>query len=146
MLVASEEATSGSVIENAERISPSSSGSNQRSFCSSVPNSDSSSMLPVSGAEQLIASGAIHGLRPVISASGAYCTLVRPAPYSCVRGRNRFHSPRRRASTFSSSMTGGIPHRSSSDSASSRKRASDGYTHSSMNARSRCCSSTVVSS
>ena len=78
MLVASEEATSGSVIENAERISPSSSGSSQRSFCSSVPNSDSSSMLPVSGAEQLIASGAIHGLRPVISASGAYCTLVRP--------------------------------------------------------------------
>jgi hypothetical protein len=29
-------------------------------------------MLPVSGAEQLIASGAIQGLRPVISASGAY--------------------------------------------------------------------------
>ena len=55
-------------------------------------------MLPVSGAEQLIASGAIHGFRPVISASGAYWTFVRPAPYSWVRGRNRFHSPRRRAS------------------------------------------------
>ena len=51
-------------------------------------------MLPVSGAEQLSASGAIHGLRPVISASGAYCRLVSPAPYSCVAGRNRFHSPR----------------------------------------------------
>ena len=39
---------------------------------SSVPNSDRSSTLPVPGAEQLIASGAIDGLRPVISASGAY--------------------------------------------------------------------------
>ena len=35
MLVASELATSGSVIANAERISPSSSGVSQRSFCSS---------------------------------------------------------------------------------------------------------------
>ena len=94
MFVASEEATSGSVIENAERISPSSSGSSHLRFCSSVPNSESSSMLPVSGAEQLIASGAIHGFRPVISASGAYWRFVSPAPYSCVRGRNRFHSPR----------------------------------------------------
>ena len=32
MLVASEEATSGSVMQNAERISPSSSGSSQRSL------------------------------------------------------------------------------------------------------------------
>ena len=80
MFVASEEATSGSVMENADRIRPSSSGSSQRAFCSGVPNSDSSSMFPVSGAEQLSASGAIHGLRPVISASGAYCRLVSPAP------------------------------------------------------------------
>ena len=83
-------------------------------------------MLPVSGAEQLIASGAIHGLRPVISASGAYWRLVSPAPYSWVRGRNRFHSPRRRASALSSSMTGGVPHGSSADSTSSRKRGSAG--------------------
>ena len=41
-------------------------------------------MLPVSGAEQFSASGAIHGLRPVISASGAYCRLVSPAPCSWV--------------------------------------------------------------
>ena len=37
MLVASEEATSGSVIVKAERIRPSSSGSSQRSRCSAVP-------------------------------------------------------------------------------------------------------------
>ena len=94
MFVASDDATSGSVIENAERIVPSSSGSSQRSFCSGVPNSDSSSMFPVSGAEQLSASGAIHGLRPVISASGAYCRLVSPAPCSWIGGRKRFHRPR----------------------------------------------------
>ena len=34
-------------------------------------------MLPVSGAEQLHASGAMW-LRPMISASGAYSTLLRP--------------------------------------------------------------------
>ena len=70
MLVASELATSGSVIANAERISPSSSGVSQRSFCSGVPNWWSTSMLPVSGAEQLHASEAIRA-RPRISASGA---------------------------------------------------------------------------
>ena len=112
MFVASDDATSGSVIEKAERILPSSSGSSQRRCCSSVPNSDSSSMLPVSGAEQLIASGAIHGLRPVISASGAYCRLLRPAP--CVPGRNRFHSPRDLASACSSRSTGGGPQPSAS--------------------------------
>jgi hypothetical protein len=37
-------------------------------------------MLPVSGAAQFSAAGAMDGLRPVISASGAYCTLVSPAP------------------------------------------------------------------
>ena len=37
MLVASEEATSGSVIAKQERISPASSGLSQRSFCSGVP-------------------------------------------------------------------------------------------------------------
>ena len=39
-------------------------------------------MLPVSGAAQFIASGASCGLRPVISASGAYWRLVSPAPCS----------------------------------------------------------------
>ncbi len=66
-------------------------------------------MLPVSGAEQFSASGAIHGLRPVSSAIGAYCRLVRPAPCSEF-GRNRFHSPRERASAFRVSITSGAPH------------------------------------
>ena len=37
MLVASDEATFGSVMAKHERIEPSSSGFSQRSFCSSVP-------------------------------------------------------------------------------------------------------------
>ena len=126
MFVASDDATSGSVIENAERIVPSSSGSSQRAFCSGVPNSESSSMFPVSGAEQLSASGAIHGLRPVISASGAYCRFVSPAPCSWIGGRKRFHRPRSRACALSASMTGGVAHRSSACSTSSRKRCSAG--------------------
>jgi len=35
--------------------------------------------------------GASRGLRPVISASGAYCRLVRPAP--CPPGRKKFQRP-----------------------------------------------------
>jgi hypothetical protein len=62
-------------------------------------------MFPVSGAEQLHASGAID-VRPMISASGAYSSTDRPAPCSS-SGRKRFHRPRRRASSLSSSMTGG---------------------------------------
>ena len=37
MLVASEEATAGSVIRKAERISPASSGRSHLAFCSGVP-------------------------------------------------------------------------------------------------------------
>src|SRR6516162_4441420 len=37
MLVASDEATAGSVIAKHERISPASNGLSQRSFCSGVP-------------------------------------------------------------------------------------------------------------
>ena len=70
MFVASLDATSGSVMPNAERISPSSNGRSHTSCCSGVPNIVSTSMLPVSGAEQLHASEAI-GERPMISASGA---------------------------------------------------------------------------
>lgn len=93
MLRASEEATSGSVIANAERICPSSNGCSHCLRWASVPNCASTSMFPVSGAAQLSAIGARCGLRPVISASGAYCTLLSPAP--CSPGRNRFHNPRR---------------------------------------------------
>ena len=56
------------------------------------------------------------GLRPVISASGAYCRLVSPAPPECP-GRNRFHSPRSRAAVFSSATTGGRRHGSPSSAA-----------------------------
>ena len=66
-------------------------------------------MFPVSGAAQFSAVGARCGLRPVISASGAYWRLVSPAPYSA-SGRKRFHRPCLRASAFSSSTTAGVSH------------------------------------
>ena len=94
MLVASLEATSGSVIANDERIVPASSGSSHSCFCCGVPIRCSSSMFPVSGAAQLIASGARSRLHPDSSAIGAYSSWVRPDS----AGRNRFHSSRRRAS------------------------------------------------
>src|SRR5690348_11131354 len=103
MFVASEEATAGSVIRNAERILPSSSGSHHCLFCSGVPYLSSVSMLPVSGAEQLKTSGA-HSTRPMISQSGAYSRLVSVPP--CVFGRQRFQSPASRAFGFSASMIG----------------------------------------
>ena len=56
MFVASDDATAGSVIPNAERISPASSGFSQRSWFSGVAKCENTSMLPVSGAEQLHAS------------------------------------------------------------------------------------------
>src|SRR5690349_23223665 len=58
IFVASDDATSGSVIRNAERILPSSNGSHHCLFCSAVPYLSSVSMLPVSGAEQLNTTGA----------------------------------------------------------------------------------------
>ena len=71
MLVASEDATSGSVIVNAERIraveqrlEPLARAAPRSRSCSST------SMLPVSGALQLKTSGAIAE-RPICSASGA---------------------------------------------------------------------------
>ncbi len=103
MFVASELATSGSVIAYADRIEPSSKGSNQVRRCSGVAKSRRVSMFPVSGAWQLIASGAMTGDQPVISATAAYSVCVRP-PTS---GWNRFHRPRDRAEALRSSMTGG---------------------------------------
>ena len=81
MLVASDEATSGSVMAKAERISPASRGRSHWSCWSGVPNMVRTSMLPVSGAEQLQASDAIR-LRPITSANGAYSALARPGPQS----------------------------------------------------------------
>src|ERR1041385_901115 len=103
MLVASDEATFGSVIRNAERILPSSSDSHHCLMCSGAPYLSSVSMLPVSGAEQLKTSGA-QCTRPMISQSGAYSRLVRVPP--CDFGRHRFHRPFSRAFALSSSMTG----------------------------------------
>src|SRR5688572_19743585 len=103
MLVASDEATLGSVIRNAERILPSSSGSAHSFTCAGVPYLSSVSMLPVSGAEQLKISGA-QVTRPMISHSGAYSRLVRVPP--CDLGRHRFHNPASLAFTFNSSIKG----------------------------------------
>ena len=104
MFVASDEATAGSVMAKPERISPSSSGLSHWDFCSGVPKRSRISILPVSGAEQLNTSGA-HSTRPMISQSGAYSRLVRPAPASD-SGRKRFHNPVCLAFGFSSSTTG----------------------------------------
>ena len=102
----SEEATPGSVMPKAERISPSRSGRSHRSFCPGVPNMWRTSMLPVSGAEQFVASGARSMTWPMISARGAYSTFDRPAPYSS-SGRKRFHSPSDRAVAFRVTISGG---------------------------------------
>ncbi len=70
MLVASEDATAGSVMQNALRISARSSGSSHCSRCSGVPYFSSTSMLPVSGALELKTRGA-RNERPIASATGA---------------------------------------------------------------------------
>ena len=67
-------------------------------------------MLPVSGAAQFSASGASCGLRPVSSASGAYCRLVRPGAVAGV-GQEQVPQPAARASAFSSAMTSDAPRR-----------------------------------
>jgi hypothetical protein len=76
-LVASLDATAGSVIAKHERISPFESGVSQRACCSGVPYSMSVSMLPVSARLQLKHSGA-SSERPMISHRCAYSKLVRP--------------------------------------------------------------------
>ena len=85
MLPASDDATPGSVMLKAERISPFSSGSSHRSRCSAVANMSSSSMFPVSGAAQFIASGAMWGLRPLISAKRRVLHVGQAGPGRRVR-------------------------------------------------------------
>jgi hypothetical protein len=80
-------------------------------------------MLPVSGAEQLKTSGA-QCTRPMISQSGAYSALVRPAPRSD-SGRKRFHNPAAFAFSLSSSTTR-VGCQRSPESTSSWKRRSWG--------------------
>src|SRR5258706_551298 len=98
MLVASDDATAGSVIRNAERMRPSSSGLSQRCCCSGLPYLASTSMFPLSGALQLKTSLA-NCTRPMTSASGAYSRLFSPgltnleyAPLAEVMGRVQFAS------------------------------------------------------
>ena len=59
MFVASDDATSGSVIPKHERISPFRSGSSHCFFCASVPYLWMTSIFPVSGALQLKTSAPI---------------------------------------------------------------------------------------
>mmetsp|Transcript_13835 Transcript_13835/g.35206 ORF Transcript_13835/g.35206 Transcript_13835/m.35206 type:complete len:214 (-) Transcript_13835:141-782(-) len=59
---------------------PASRGASQRVCCSKLPKRMSNSILPVSGAEQLSASGASRPLLPVSSAKGAYSSVLRPSP------------------------------------------------------------------
>jgi hypothetical protein len=93
MFVASLDATWGSVMRKAERISPFSSGSSHLLFCASVPYLAMTSMLPVSGAAQLTASEAVL-LLPRYSAIRPYSRLLKPAPsLKCALGRNMFQSP-----------------------------------------------------
>src|SRR5262249_41229208 len=125
MFVASDDATFGSVIANAERILPSSKGWSHVFLSSSVPYRSKTSMLPVSGAEQLKTSGAICE-RPISSHSGAYSRLVRPAP-RWLSGRKRFQRPRSRAFSLSSSMIGGICQRVGPASSCSWKTCSFGW-------------------
>src|ERR1017187_7034620 len=112
-------------------------GLSQRAFCASEPYFTSTSMLPVSGALQLKTSGAIEE-RPVISARGAYSTLVRPTPYSW-SGRNRFHKPAARALAFKVSITGCCFQRRQSGRCCScaQYSGSDGRTSSCMKAERR---------
>src|SRR5699024_1657088 len=105
ILVASLEATSGSVMEKHDLISPANSGSSHSFFCFSDPYRSKTSMLPVSGALQLKTSGPIME-RPIISQSGAYSRFESPAPY-VLSGRNRFHKPFSLAFCFNSSIIGG---------------------------------------
>ena len=75
--MASEEATCGSVIKNAERISPFIKGVSHSFFCESLPYLANTSMFPVSGAEQLKISE-IQIRLPIIPAKGAYSKFVKP--------------------------------------------------------------------
>ena len=79
IFVASEDATAGSVIKNADLIRPSISGSAHSCCCSAVPYRSNVSIFPVSGAEQLNTSGA-QVTRPMISHMGAYSTFVKSPP------------------------------------------------------------------
>ena len=116
--VASELATSGSVIAKHDRILPSRSGCSHLSFCAAVPNRAIVSMFPVSGEVQFVAWAAISACTavPMISHRSAYCKFVRPAPYrpstraAVSTGRKRFHKPWLFAFCMRSINSGGCVH------------------------------------
>mmetsp|Transcript_70986 Transcript_70986/g.224226 ORF Transcript_70986/g.224226 Transcript_70986/m.224226 type:complete len:237 (+) Transcript_70986:521-1231(+) len=105
MLVASLDATPGSVMAKAERISPLSRGSSHCFFCCSLPNFSMTSMLPVSGAEQFIARFAAPFM-PRISAIGEYSSTESLE----TSGKNKFMMPRALASARSWLRIGGSGH------------------------------------
>lgn len=122
IFVASLEATAGSVIANADRISPSSRGWRYFFFYYSFAYSIRVSlfmyyfiikyMFPVSGAEQLNTSGA-KKLIPINSQMNAYSRWVSPFPYTG-NVQNRFHSPLALAFYLRCSRWGITVHRCSS--------------------------------
>ncbi len=105
MLVASDEATAGSVMPKAERVFASSSGASHARFCSGLAHWCSVIMLGTSGAWQLKASGA-QARRPISSQQPAYSRFVRRVPGSSAArsGSARFHRPSARALACSSGM------------------------------------------
>nr|GMD31567.1 Uncharacterised protein [Ipomoea batatas] len=79
ILVASEDATCGSVIAKPDRIFPSSKGISHSLICSAFPYRSNTSIFPVSGAPQLKTCGA-QIERPIISQRYPYSRLESPAP------------------------------------------------------------------
>src|SRR5215207_7645676 len=126
--VGSDPATSGSVIENADRRSPASSGASQRSFCSSVPAMARTSLLPESVGWLPNALGA-SGELPRISCMSPRRTWPKPWPPSS-GGRWAAHRPC--SLTVSRS---GASSRSSSSWVRSSASASSGQTSSRTKAR-----------
>jgi hypothetical protein len=96
-------------MRKAERISPSNKGLSHLSFCACVPYLAMTSMFPVSGAAQLVASEAVR-LLPKYSAMRPYSRLLKPAPsLKWFFGKNMFHSPSSLARFLRSSMMAGWP-------------------------------------
>src|SRR3954464_14249845 len=126
--VGSEPAFSGSVIENAERRSPASSGCRYCSFWSSVPAIARISELPESGAWLPHNEGA-NTDEPRISCMGPSLTGPRPWPPSA-GGRCAAHRPR----SLTCSLSGAIA-RSNPSWPSSSKTVSIGQISSRTNSR-----------
>mmetsp|Transcript_7145 Transcript_7145/g.13148 ORF Transcript_7145/g.13148 Transcript_7145/m.13148 type:complete len:204 (-) Transcript_7145:330-941(-) len=104
ILVASLLATAGSVMAKQLLISPRSKGSNHSIVCLVVPNRISTSMFPVSGAEQLKISLA-KGHLPMISAMSMYSLFDRPGPRSLHHSHSSFRESPPSSSFFRACWT-----------------------------------------